>query len=73
MPATRTQVYFRADQRRLLDEVAAREGVTIAEIVRRALDQYLEDVGGDMSAALEATFGADPEADAPSREEWERG
>lgn len=73
MPATRTQVYFRADQRRLLDEVAAREGVTIAEIVRRALDRYLEDVGGDVNAALEATFGADPAAEVPSRGEWDRG
>ncbi len=44
----------------------------MAEVIRRALDEYLgEDV--DASAALSSTFGAAPEAAVPSREDWQRG
>jgi len=73
MPALRTQLYLAAEQRRRIDQVAARDGVTLAEVVRRALDHYLNDTGADPTAALDATFGADPEICPPSREEWTRG
>lgn len=44
----------------------------MAEVIRRALDEYLgEEV--DASAALSSTFGAAPDASAPSREDWQRG
>ncbi len=72
MSATRTQVYLTGDQRRRIDEIARAEGVTLAEVVRRALDAYL-DRDSDAEAALAATFGADPHAGAPSRDEWDRG
>lgn len=71
MPATRTQIYLSEEQRRKIDAVAASEGVTMAEIVRRALDSYLTDT--DAEAALADTFGADADASPPSRDEWERG
>jgi len=45
----------------------------MAEIVRRALDAYLNDQHPDPLVALAATFGADPEATVPSRDEWDRG
>ena len=73
MPATRTQVYLTVDQRRRIDQAAKTEGVTLAEIVRRAVDAYLDDSQVDVDAALSATFGADPHATAPSRDEWDRG
>lgn len=44
----------------------------MAEVIRRALDEYLSDEG-DASAALNSTFGAVPDASAPSREDWRRG
>lgn len=44
----------------------------MAEVIRRALDEYLGDEG-DASAALSSTFGAAPEASSPSREHWQRG
>jgi len=44
----------------------------MAEVIRRAIDQYLGDEA-DPSAALAATFGADPDADVPSRDFWRRG
>jgi predicted DNA-binding protein len=72
MAATRTQVYLTDDQRRRIDEVASAEGVTMAEVVRRALEAYLSS-HADPKAVLAATFGADPRAAAPSRDEWDRG
>jgi hypothetical protein len=73
MSATRTQVYLTPDQRRRIDQVAEAEGVTLAEVVRRAVDAYLAHTHVDADAALAATFGADPSATAPSRDEWDRG
>ena len=73
MPATRTQVYLTQDQRRRIDVLVARDGVTLAEVVRAALDRYLEEAATDVDAALQATFGADPAARVPSRDEWARG
>lgn len=72
MPATRTQIYLTEDQRARIDRAAEAEGVTMAELVRRALDEYLRD-DTDPTAALTATFGADPTAKAPSRDTWRRG
>jgi hypothetical protein len=72
MSATRTQVYLTEAQRRRIDEIAEADGVTMAEVIRRALDSYLA-LEGDASGALIATFGADPEAIAPDRTEWDRG
>ena len=46
MPATRTQVYFTRQQRQALDELAAREGTTLAEVVRAAVDAYLAQAPG---------------------------
>lgn len=73
MSATRTQVYLTDEQRQRIDALADAEGVTMAEIVRRALDAYLNDKHPDPVLALAATFGANPEATVPSRDEWDRG
>jgi predicted DNA-binding protein len=72
MSATRTQVYLTEEQRRKIDQLADSEGVPMAVIIRRALDDYLTD-DADASTALTATFGAAPAATAPSRDEWQRG
>jgi hypothetical protein len=71
MPATRTQVYLTGDQRRRLDERGRREGRSLAHMVREAVDAYLASEP-DRQAALDATFGALPELEVPSRREWER-
>lgn len=72
MSATRTQIYLTEEQRTRIDRVREAEGIPMAEIVRRALDQYL---GGevDPAEALRSTFGAAPDATSPSRDEWQRG
>jgi hypothetical protein len=72
MSSTRTQIYLTEDQRARIDRAAEAEGVTMAELVRRALDEYLGD-DTDPTSALAATFGADPTADVPSRDTWRRG
>jgi predicted DNA-binding protein len=70
--STRTQVYLTDEQRRRIDELAAAEGITMAEIVRRALDGYLDEQA-DPEVALAATFGVAEDLKVPSRNEWDRG
>jgi len=72
MSATRTQIYLTEEQRTKVDQLAASEGVPMAVIIRRALDEYLSD-DADATTALAATFGAAPSATSPSRDEWQRG
>lgn len=73
MSAIRTQVYLTDEQRQRVDALAGAEGVTMAEVVRRALDHYLADKDPDSEPALASTFGAAPTAAVPSRDEWGRG
>ena len=73
MSATRTQVYFTAEQRRALDELAAREGKTLAEVVRAAVDAYVAQAPEDAEVVLEQSFGAIPDLEVPARSEWDRG
>ena len=72
MASTRTQVYLTEEQRRAIDERIARDGHSLAWIIREALDQYLAAPTPDRGAALAATFGALPGLTVPSRDEWER-
>jgi len=73
MSATRTQVYFTAEQRRRLDALAERENKTLAQVVREAVDAYAPDVPPDLRAVLDETFGLMPDLETPSRAEWDRG
>ncbi len=70
--STRTQIYLTDDQRRRIKEVASAEGVSMAEVIRRALDGYLDEQA-EPDKALAATFGAAKDFEVPSRDEWERG
>ena len=72
MSATRTQIYLTQEQRDRIDRITRERGVTMAEVVRAALDDYLADEGNAASAPA-ATFGADAGIDVPSRDEWSRG
>ena len=72
MPATRTQIYFSEEQRKRIDSAAAAKGMSMAELVRTAVDEYLTDEL-DPSEALAGTFGAAHDAAAPSRDDWHRG
>jgi len=70
--STRTQIYLTDAQKRRIQEIASTQGVSMAEVIRRALDGYL-DQQVDPDAALAATFGAVKDFQVPSRDEWERG
>lgn len=73
MAATRTQVYFTEDQRRALDAVARREGKTLAEVVREAVDAYVAEAPPDVEVVLDEAFGSMPDLEVPARGEWDRG
>ncbi|MGH8925717.1 MAG: CopG family transcriptional regulator [Acidimicrobiia bacterium] len=73
MSSIRTQVYLTDEQRQRIDALTKSKGVTMAEIIRRALDFYLEGESPDPAVGLAATFGADPDATVPSRDEWAHG
>ena len=49
-----------------------RENVSLAAIVREALDVYLASRTPDYQRALDSTFGVLPDLVVPTREEWER-
>lgn len=78
--ATRTQVYLTAEQRRQIDELRARDGRTLAEVVRTALDEYLSTHGreaaererAETQRVLDETFGSIPDLEVPPRAEWDR-
>jgi len=71
--ATRTQVYLTPEQRERIDALRKREGRSLAEVVRTALDAYLGVEHVDAETALRETFGALPGLEVPSRDEWDRG
>ena len=73
MSATRTQVYFTEEQRRRLDALAKREGKTLAEVVREAVDAYVSHEPPALAVVLEETFGSMPDFEVPPRSEWDRG
>jgi predicted transcriptional regulator len=73
MPATRTQVYLTPEQRRRIDELAASRALTMAEVIRLALDDFLEEQSPNPEEVLASTFGAVPDIEPPSRDEWDRG
>ena len=72
MSATRTQIYLTVEQRERIDQVVRTEGVTMAEVIRTALDRYLDQQPDEPVAALVSTFGADPAIAVPSQQ-WDRG
>ena len=73
MSATRTQVYLTEEQRQGIDKITDTEGISMAELIRRALDHYLAEHHSDADAALASTFGAAPGVAPPDRDEWLRG
>ncbi len=73
MSTTRTQIYITEDQRRRLDELRRRDGVSLAALIRAAIDAYLAGTAPDPHDALDATFGQAASVTVPSRDEWVRG
>ena len=70
--STRTQIYLTKEQRNKLDARARREDKTLAQLIREAVDRYLESEVGDPDEVLHATFGTLPDLEVPSRDEWDR-
>jgi Arc/MetJ-type ribon-helix-helix transcriptional regulator len=80
MAATRTQVYLTQEQRDRIEELRARDGRTLAEVIRAALDEYLATHGrqaavrelAERQRVLDETFGSMPDFEIPPRDEWNR-
>jgi hypothetical protein len=75
MSAIRTQVYLTQEQRARIEELRARDGRTLAEVIRAALDAYLtapEPTLEELQGTLDEAFGSMPDLEAPPREEWDR-
>jgi hypothetical protein len=72
MVPNRIQVRFTPEQRAKLEAAAAEEGTSMTELVRTAVDAYLDTGPTDIDAALAATFGAIPDLAVPTRDEWNR-
>jgi len=74
MAAARTQIYLTLEQRERLDAIRGRDGRSLAAVVREAVDQYVgRSHAESVQEALDATYGAMPDLEVPSREQWERG
>jgi Ribbon-helix-helix protein, copG family len=73
MAAVRTQIYLSSEQRARLDELRRREGKSLAEVIRDAVDAHVAESGVAAETALAATFGAAPDVSPPSRDEWDSG
>lgn len=50
----RTQIQLTEAQAKILHEIAIKEGVSVAELIRRSVDEYLEQIdGGDKLELVE--------------------
>lgn len=72
MLSIRTQIYLTDEQRRALDARGRRTGAPMARQIREAVDAYLADDRPDPEAVLDETFGALPDLELPSRDDWDR-
>jgi predicted DNA-binding protein len=80
MAATRTQVYLTQEQRDRIEDLRSRDGRTLAQVIRAALDDYLATHGAaaeearraELQRALDETFGSMPDLDVPPRDDWDR-
>jgi predicted DNA-binding protein len=72
MSMARTQIYLTDDLRARIDARARAEGKTMAEVVREAVERYVDEPAY-VEAALDATFGSVRRVLVPSQDEWDRG
>lgn len=73
MAPTRVQIYLTDEQRERLEELSARKGKSLTQVIREAVDAYLAHPHTDFEEVMRATFGAAPNLEVPSSDEWDRG
>ncbi|HET6949325.1 MAG TPA: ribbon-helix-helix protein, CopG family [Acidimicrobiales bacterium] len=72
MSMNRTQIYLTDELRARIDARARAEGTTMAEVVRHAVERYVDEPV-DVDGTLDATFGSVAKVVVPSRDDWDRG
>ncbi len=66
-------MYLTPEQRARIETRMRRERKSLAQVVRDALDAYLSrDDDDDFDRVRNDTFGALPDLEIPSRDEWDR-
>jgi len=53
----RTQIYLDNGQKTALDRLSAEREATVSDLIRQAVDQFLEKVAPDFEEALDRSFG----------------
>jgi len=53
----RTQIYLNENQKRALDKLSSRYGESIAELIRKAVDEFLFKEASSFDDVLEESFG----------------
>lgn len=74
----RTQIYLTEEQKRALEELSIREGVSAAALIRQALERFLREEQGEreregLREALEETFGLWQDREGLEAQEFVRG
>ncbi len=53
----RTQIYLRENQKKALDKLSSQHGESIAELIRKAVDEFIAKKASTFDDALEECFG----------------
>jgi len=53
----RTQIYLNEGQKSALDRLSIERGVTVSDLIRQAVNQFIGRVSPDFEEALEESFG----------------
>lgn len=53
----RTQIYLDNGQKTELDRLSAERGATVSDLIRQAVDQFLDRIAPDFEEALDRSFG----------------
>ena len=69
MASSRTQIYLTEQQRQRVDELADERAVSMATVVRDAVDAYLWEVREEVSGTVVETFGSAPTLEVADRAE----
>lgn len=72
MSSIRTQIYLTEGQRRGVERIRQQRHCSLAEVIRMAVDEHIENSSPEIEPVLAKSFGSMPNLEGPSRDEWNR-